>query len=156
MAKKIVIIGAGLVGASLADELSERGETDITVLEQGPLPAAGGSSSHAPGLFQKVSTSKTLARMAEQGIEKLLGAEHEEGPAFYQVGSLELATTPRRLEELHRRVSWLKMYGYEAEVISPEEAAKLHKLIKPEAILGAACRKRCNLSRQLIRSQWLQ
>ena len=138
MAKKIVIIGAGLVGASLADELTERGETDVTVLEQGPLPAAGGSSSHAPGLFQKVSTSKTLARMAEQGIEKLLAAKHEEGPCFYQVGSLELATTPRRLQELHRRVSWLKMYGYEAEVISPEEAAKLHKLIKPEAILGAA------------------
>ena len=138
MSKKIVIIGAGLVGASLADELSERGETDITVLEQGPLPAAGGSSSHAPGLFQKVSTSKTLARMAEQGIEKLLAAEHEDGPCFYQVGSLELATTPRRLEELHRRVAWLRMYGYEAEVISPEEAAKLHKLIKPEAILGAA------------------
>ncbi|MEY4492722.1 MAG: hypothetical protein RL355_71 [Actinomycetota bacterium] len=137
--RKIVVIGAGLVGAALADELSERGETDITVLEQGPLPAAGGSSSHAPGLFQKVSTSKTLARMAEQGIEKLVNAKHEDGPCFYQVGSLEIATTPRRLKELHRRVSWLHMYGYtEARVISPEETAKLHKLVKADKIYGAA------------------
>ena len=46
---RVVVIGAGIVGCSLADELTARGWTDVTVLEQGPLPAPGGSTSHAPG-----------------------------------------------------------------------------------------------------------
>ena len=46
----VVIVGAGIVGTSLADELTERGWTDVTVLDRGPLFATGGSTSHAPGL----------------------------------------------------------------------------------------------------------
>jgi heterotetrameric sarcosine oxidase gamma subunit len=135
--KKIVIIGGGIVGSSLADELTERGWTDVTVLEQGPMPAPGGSTSHAPGLVQKVTGNKTLAAMADQTINKLLTVEHEDGPGFYQVGSLEIATTPERLKELHRRTAWLHAYGYEAEVISPERAGELHPVLDPKAILGA-------------------
>jgi len=135
--KKIVIIGGGIVGTSLADELTERGWTDVTVLEQGPMPAPGGSTSHAPGLVQKVTGNKTLAAMADQTINKLLTVSNEEGPGFYQVGSLEIATTPERLKELHRRTAWLHAYGYEAEVISPERAGELHPVLDPKAILGA-------------------
>lgn len=135
--KKIVIIGGGIVGCSLADELTERGWTDVTVLEQGPMPAPGGSTSHAPGLVQKVTGNKTLAAMADQTINKLLTVENEDGPGFYQVGSLEIATTPERLKELHRRSAWLHAYGYEAEVISPERAGDLHPVLDPKAILGA-------------------
>ena len=47
---RVVIIGAGIVGCSLADELAERGWTNVTVVDQGPLFAAGGSSSHVLGL----------------------------------------------------------------------------------------------------------
>ena len=137
MSKKIVVIGAGIVGCSLADEITERGWTDVTVIEQGPMPAPGGSTSHAPGLVQKVTGNKTLAAMADQTINKLLSVEHEEGPGFYQVGSLEIATTPERLKELHRRTAWLHAYGYEAEVVSPERAAELHPLLDPKTILGA-------------------
>ena len=135
--KKIVIIGGGIVGCSLADELTERGWTDVTVLEQGPMPAPGGSTSHAPGLVQKVTGNKTLAAMADQTINKLLTIEHEDGPGFYQVGSLEIATTPERLKELHRRTAWLQSYGYEAEVVSPERAGELHPVLDPTKILGA-------------------
>ena len=135
--KKIVIIGGGIVGCSLADELTERGWTDVTVLEQGPMPAPGGSTSHAPGLVQKVTGNKTLAAMADQTINKLLTVSNSEGPGFYQVGSLEVATTPQRLKELHRRTAWLQAYGYEAEVVSPERAAELHPVLDPTKILGA-------------------
>jgi heterotetrameric sarcosine oxidase gamma subunit len=135
--KKIVIIGGGIVGCSLADELTERGWTDVTVLEQGPLPAPGGSTSHAPGLVQKVTGNKTLAAMADQTINKLLTVSNSEGPGFYQVGSLEVATTSQRLKELHRRTAWLQAYGYEAEVVSPERAAELHPVLDPTKILGA-------------------
>lgn len=137
MSKKIVIIGGGIVGCSLADEITERGWTDVTVIEQGPMPAPGGSTSHAPGLVQKVSGNKTLAAMADQTINKLLSVQHEDGPGFYQVGSLEVATTPERLHELHRRVEWLHAYGYEAEIVSPERAHELHPVLDPSKILGA-------------------
>ena len=133
----VVIIGGGIVGCSLADELTERGLTDVTVIEQGPMPAPGGSTSHAPGLVQKVTSNKTLAIMADQTINKLLSVATEEGPGFYQVGSLEIATTPERLKELHRRTAWLRSYGFEAEVVSPERAAELHPVLDPNAILGA-------------------
>ena len=66
--KKIVIIGGGIVGSSLADELTERGWTDVTVLEQGPMPAPGGSTSHAPGLVQKVTGNKSKAEAKIAGI----------------------------------------------------------------------------------------
>ena len=135
--KKIVIIGGGIVGCSLADELTQRGWNDVTVIEQGPMPAPGGSTSHAPGLVQKVTGNKTLAAMADQTINKLLSIANADGPGFYQVGSLEVATTPARLKELHRRTAWLQSYGYEAEVVSPERAGELHPVLDPTKILGA-------------------
>ena len=52
---RVVIIGAGIVGTNLADELVQRGWTDVTVLEQGPLPLPGGSTSHAPGLVYQTN-----------------------------------------------------------------------------------------------------
>jgi glycine/D-amino acid oxidase-like deaminating enzyme len=55
---KTVIIGAGIVGCSLADELTERGWTDVTVLDQGPLFSTGGSSSHAPGLVFQTNRAR--------------------------------------------------------------------------------------------------
>src|SRR6266496_3587698 len=95
---KVVIVGAGIVGCALADELTGRGWTDVTVLEQGPLGATGGSSSHAPGLVFQTNPSRTMARLARYTVDKLAGLG-----CFRQVGSLEVATTPDRLRELHRR-----------------------------------------------------
>src|SRR5919201_881409 len=68
---RVVVIGAGVVGAALADELSLRGWDDITVLDQGPLPAPGGSSSHAPGLVFQTNPSKTMTELARYTVAKL-------------------------------------------------------------------------------------
>ena len=61
---RVVVIGAGIVGANLADELTERGWTDVTVLDQGPLPLTGGSTSHAPGLVFQTNASRTMSAFA--------------------------------------------------------------------------------------------
>ena len=61
---KVVVIGAGIVGSSLADELTARGWTDVTVLDRGPLFATGGSTSHAPGLVFQTNPSKTMTEFA--------------------------------------------------------------------------------------------
>ena len=67
---KIVIIGAGIVGCSLADELTERGHCDVTVLEKGKLWKPGGSTSHAPGVVFQTNGSRTMAQFARQTVEK--------------------------------------------------------------------------------------
>ena len=67
---QVVIIGAGIVGCGLADELTERGLIDVTVVDQGPLDAAGGSSSHAPGLVFQANGSKTMTEFARYTVEK--------------------------------------------------------------------------------------
>lgn len=134
--QRTVIIGAGVVGAALADELSALGWSDITVLDQGDLPATGGSTSHAPGLVFQASGSKVLTELATYTVEKFVDLQHEGESCFLQVGGLEVATTPERLAELHRRHGWLTSWGVEAEVVGPERCVELHPLVDRELVLG--------------------
>ena len=96
---KIVIIGAGIVGCSLADELTERGYCDVVVIEKGKLWNPGGSTSHAPGVVFQTNGSRTMALFARQTVEKLYGLRHGGETCFLKVGSLEIATTPGRLAD---------------------------------------------------------
>ena len=132
----VVIIGAGIVGANLADELTTRGWNRVTVVDQGPLPLTGGSSSHAPGLVFQTNSAKTMAEFARYTVEKFLRLDVDGAWCFNQVGGLEVATTPERLAELHRRQGWDASWGIEATVVSPEECARLHPLVDPARILG--------------------
>ncbi|HEX2355101.1 MAG TPA: FAD-dependent oxidoreductase [Micromonosporaceae bacterium] len=128
---RVVIIGAGVVGAALAEELSARAWTDVTVVEQGGLPRPGGSSSHAPGLVFQTNPAKVMTRFARYTIDKLtrLGC-------FNAVGSLEVATGEARLAELHRRHGWLTAWGGRGEVLGPAECVRRHRLLDPDAVLG--------------------
>src|SRR3954452_11104746 len=83
---RVVVIGAGIVGASLADELTARGCADVTVLDRGPLFATGGSTSHAPGLVFQTNPSKTMSEFAKYTTEKFGALEHAGGRAFNAVG----------------------------------------------------------------------
>lgn len=133
---RVVIIGAGVVGAALAEELSARGWTDVTVVDQGPIPATGGSSSHAPGLVFQTNPSKAMTHMARYTVEKLGALDLDGEPCFLPVGGLEVATTPERLKELHRRHGWATAWGIEAYVLSPGECADRHPLLDPALVLG--------------------
>jgi glycine cleavage system aminomethyltransferase T/glycine/D-amino acid oxidase-like deaminating enzyme len=134
--RRTVIIGAGVVGAALADELSALGWTDIVVLDQGDLPATGGSTSHAPGLVFQASGSKVLTDLARYTVEKFVALEHEGQSCFLQVGGLEVATTPERMAEIHRRHGWLTSWGVEAEVVDADRCVELHPLVDRERVLG--------------------
>ncbi|MFF4422434.1 FAD-dependent oxidoreductase [Streptomyces sp. NPDC001549] len=133
---RVVIIGAGVVGAALADELSFAGWTDITVVDQGPLPATGGSSSHAPGLVFQTNSSKTMTELARYTVEKFRSLDVDGQPCFLQVGGLEVATTPERLTELHRRHGWATAWGIEGRLLGPEECVELHPLVDRRRVLG--------------------
>ncbi|WP_030924299.1 GcvT family protein [Streptosporangium amethystogenes] len=129
--QRVVIIGAGVVGAALADELSAKGWNDITVVDQGAVPATGGSSSHAPGLVFQTNPSKTMTELARYTVEKLVALD-----CFLQVGGLEVATTPERLTELHRRHGWATAWGVEARLLTPEECVEHHSLLDKARVLG--------------------
>ncbi|MEO3938890.1 FAD-dependent oxidoreductase [Dermatophilaceae bacterium Soc4.6] len=133
---KVVIIGAGVVGAALVDELTARGWDDVTVVDQGDLPAPGGSTSHAPGLVFQASGSKTMTELARYTVEKLSSLEAEAGPCFLQVGGLEVATTPERAAELQRRHGWLTAWGVESHLLGAAETVAMYPLLDPEVVLA--------------------
>ena len=136
---RVVVIGAGIVGANLADELTARGWDRVTVLDQGPLSLPGGSTSHAPGLVFQTNASRTMSRFASYTVEKFLalGGRPDDGDwCFNQVGGLEVATTPERLADLHRKQGWATSWGVPAEVVDVEECARLHPLLDRDRILG--------------------
>ncbi|MFE9684896.1 FAD-dependent oxidoreductase [Streptomyces sp. NPDC006285] len=133
---RVVVVGAGIVGCSLADELTARGWTDVTVLEQGPLPAPGGSTSHAPGLVFRTSPSRTLTAFARYTVEKLTSLRVDGVSCFDPVGGLELATTPERLAELHRRAGYAASWGVRGEVVDAARCKELWPLIDESVVLG--------------------
>ena len=91
---RVAIIGAGIVGCSLADELVLRGWRDVTVVEQGGLFKTGGSTSHAPGIIFQTNASKTMQGFATYTIQKAASLELDGRWCLNPVGSLELALTP--------------------------------------------------------------
>ncbi|WP_053661715.1 GcvT family protein [Streptomyces sp. MMG1121] len=133
---RVVVIGAGIVGCSLADELTARGWTDVTVLEQGPLPAPGGSTSHAPGLVFQTSPSKTLTEFARYTVEKFRSLDVDGVSCFHRVGGLELATTPERLADLHRRAGYAAAWGIRGEIVGTARCKELWPLLDESVVLG--------------------
>ncbi|KAJ4296626.1 hypothetical protein N0V90_006674 [Kalmusia sp. IMI 367209] len=134
--QRVVIIGAGIVGVNLADELVSRGWKNITVVEQGPLSMPGGSTSHAPGLVFQTNPSKTMTKFAKYTVEKLLSIKKDGQGCFNQLGGLEIATTSERLEELKRKHGYASSWGIEAHLVSTEECLRLYPLLNKDAVLG--------------------
>lgn len=129
--QRVVIIGAGIVGTNIADELVSRGWTDITVVEQGPLSMPGGSTSHAPGLVFQTTSSKTMSSFAKYTVQKLLSMD-----CFNQVGGLEVAETPERLEELKRKHGYASSWGIPAHLLTVDECKTLYPLLSTDVVLG--------------------
>src|SRR5947209_14147879 len=91
---RIVIIGAGIVGCSLADELTALGCENVLVLDKGPLFATGGSTSHAPGGVLQTNTSRTVTQFAQYTVQRYAELEYDGKPVWAGTGSIEVATTP--------------------------------------------------------------
>lgn len=134
---RTVIIGAGIVGASAAYHLAELGDPDVLVVDQGPLFEAGGSTSHAPGLVFQTNASRTMCRIAQDTVALYRSLELDGEPCWYEVGSIEVATTPERMRELRRRLGFGRSWGLEGgELLTPQEVAERSPLVNPDHILG--------------------
>ena len=134
----VVIVGAGIVGCTTAWHLARLGWREIVVVEQGPFPQSGGSSSHAPGIVFQTSSSKTLTGFARETIGHLSSLDLDGEPCWYGTGSLEVAETPERWSDLHRKLGWARAWGVEdAALLSPAETVARMPFVDPAAILGA-------------------
>ncbi|MFD9895335.1 FAD-dependent oxidoreductase [Amycolatopsis sp. NPDC059027] len=133
---RVVVVGAGIVGCAVADELTERGWTDVTVLEQGDLFATGGSSSHAPGLVFQTNGCKTMTEFAGYTVEKYSGLTLDGRPCFRPVGGLEVAGSPARWADLQRRHGWATSWGVPSTLLDAGACAALHPLLDATKILG--------------------
>ena len=132
----VVIIGAGIVGCSVAEHLTRMGWRDVVVLDQGPLFESGGSTSHAPGLMFQTNPSKTMTDLAKYSVERYMELEVDGQPCGYEVGGIEIAETPERLTDLKRKHGLAASWGLESHLISPEECAQKIPLLDPKKIRG--------------------
>jgi 4-methylaminobutanoate oxidase (formaldehyde-forming) len=134
-----VIVGAGVGGASIAWHLAELGHTDVTVLER--AEPTSGSTFHSAGLVGQLRSSLPLTRMMMHSVDvyRRLEAESAEtgrSPGWNEVGSLRIASSAERLEELTRQHGWAKTFGLPMELVSPAEAHELFPLMDPAGVLG--------------------
>ena len=135
--RRIVVIGSGVVGAAVADELTARGETDVTVLDRGALFATGGSSTHAPGLISRTSPSKMMQALADYTLGKFAGLDLDGAPAAYPVGTLEVARNEPRLRELWRRHNVARSWGFGGgRMIDAEECARSWPILDADGLVG--------------------
>jgi dimethylglycine oxidase len=134
----LVIVGAGIVGASAAYHFARLGWTDVVVVDQGPIPATGGSTSHAPGGFFVTSYSRAMTRLALETVELLSSLDLDGEPCFYPVGTIEIARTKERWADHRRKLGVAQSWGVPgARLISPQETLELLPLLDPGEFLGA-------------------
>lgn len=100
------------------------------------MSAAGGSSSHAPGLVFQTNPSKTMTALASYSVELYSSLELEGQPCFYSVGGVEVAATAERWEDLKRKDGLAASWGVPAELLSPTEVVRKVPLVDPARIHG--------------------
>ena len=134
---RAVVIGGGVGGTSIAYHLAKRGWTDVVLLERAELTS--GSTFHSAGLVGQLRGSVSLTRMMMDGVElyRRLAAETGVDPGWREVGSLRLASTPARYEELERQAGWARTFGLPLDLVSAGEAQARFPLMSTKGVLGA-------------------
>src|SRR4249920_1830683 len=135
---RVVIIGGGVGGTSIAYHLAERGWTDVVLVDRAELTS--GSTFHSAGLVGQLRGSVTLTTMMMYGAALYRRLRDETGvdPSWHEVGSLRLASTRARMEELQRQAGWAKTFGLPLELITAAEAARRFPPMSVDGVLGAA------------------
>jgi glycine cleavage system aminomethyltransferase T/glycine/D-amino acid oxidase-like deaminating enzyme len=134
---RIVIIGGGVGGASVAYHLAEAGERDVVLLERDELTS--GSTFHSAGLVGQLRSDPTLTRMNSYSVALYRRLQQGDAPpGWVESGGIRLASSPERLAEIRRQISWARAFGLPLHEISAAEAAQLFPLMSTEGVLGGA------------------
>ncbi len=132
---RVIIIGSGIAGSSIAYHLTEHGWRDVVVLEQGSL--ISGTTSHAPGLVGQLRSTVSLTKMLMYSVELYKTLQVDGIPGYIGVGSLRLASSKERLEELRRQAGFARSVGLAAELLSPGETRRMFPLMSLDEVEGA-------------------
>ncbi|MGB2932867.1 MAG: FAD-dependent oxidoreductase [Methyloceanibacter sp.] len=135
---KIIIVGGGIVGCSVAYHLGKMGITDVLLLEQGKLTS--GSTWHAAGLVGQLRTSANITQLLGYSVELYDRLEQDTGLAtgWKRNGGLRLACNPERWTEVKRQATTATSFGLEMHLLSAKEAQDLWPLMQVDDVVGAA------------------
>jgi 4-methylaminobutanoate oxidase (formaldehyde-forming) len=133
---RVVIIGGGVVGCSVAYHLTKLGWSDVVLLERKQLTS--GTTWHAAGLIAQLRATANMTRLAKYSQELYGALEEETGVAtgFKRVGSISVALTEERKEELFRSAAMARAFGVEVEEISPDEVKARYEHLNIEGVTG--------------------
>jgi glycine cleavage system T protein len=135
---RVVIIGGGVGGTSIAYHLVQRGWRDVVLLERAQLTS--GSTFHSAGLVGQLRSTMPLTRLMMDSVALYRRLKDETGVdvGWREVGSLRLASSRERMEELERQAGWGTSFGLPLELVSPEEAGRRFPLMVQDGVIGAA------------------
>ena len=133
---RVIIIGGGVIGCSVAYHLSKLGWNDIVLLERKQLTS--GTTWHAAGLIGQLRASANMTKLAKYTQELYFDLEKETGVStgFKRVGSISVALTNERMEELKRSAAMARAFGVDVEEISPREIKNRYPHINLERVVG--------------------
>jgi sarcosine dehydrogenase len=133
---KIVIIGGGVGGTSVAYHLAELGEKDVVLLDRSDLTS--GSTFHSAGLVGQLRADPTLTKMNMHSVDLYRKLEASDTPpSWKECGSIKLASTPERMEEIRRQIGWARSFGLDLKEISARQAQDLFPLMDVDGVVGA-------------------
>ena len=133
---RVVIVGGGVIGCSVAYHLTLSGWRDVVLLERKQLTS--GTTWHAAGLVGQLRQSINMTQLARYTADLYRRLESETGQAtgYRQCGSLSLATRAGRMEELQRNASMAKVFGLKVDVVGPAEIRDLYPLVNTDDVIG--------------------
>src|SRR6187551_3818798 len=135
---RAVVVGGGVGGCSILYWLARLSWDDVVLVERSDLTS--GSTFHSAGLVGQLRSSLSLTKMMMESVDLYRTLEAEVGleTGWREVGSLRLASSEERLEEIARQAGWAKTFGLPLELISPAEAQALFPPMSTEGVVGAA------------------
>ena len=133
---RVVIVGGGVIGCSIAYHLTKIGWDDVVLLERKQLTS--GTTWHAAGLVGQLRPSINMTKLAKYTGELYRGLEAETGQAtgYRQCGSISMATNAERFEELKRSASMAKVFDLPVHVVTPEEIKELANIVNVDDVVG--------------------
>ena len=133
---RVVIVGGGVVGASVAYHLSSLGWKDVVLLEQGGI--GGGTTWHAAGMVGQLRTSNSLTKINKYSVELYKHLQEDLGHdiGWLQVGSLIVGTREERMTQLRRTAAMAEVFGVEATLLDRDGSAEKWPLMRTDDVLG--------------------
>jgi glycine cleavage system aminomethyltransferase T/glycine/D-amino acid oxidase-like deaminating enzyme len=135
---RAVVIGGGVGGCAILYWLARLGWSETVLVERARITS--GSTFHSAGLVGQLRGSLSLTQMMMNSVElyRALGEEVGLETGWHEVGSLRLASSPERMEELARQAGWAKTFGLPLELVSAQEAQRMFPPMSTDGVLGAA------------------